>query len=84
MSTQTNNGPEKEMTSEEIAAYTNKMSKYYSERLPLLRLHREYDCLVADIDEARVRSLEAKYKLAEILGPLKEKEKEAAPGPTNL
>lgn len=67
-----------EPTDEQIKEYQEKMDKYYDERLPFLRKKHEFDTLTADIDEARVRSIEARNRFAQYMTQSQEANKKAS------
>lgn len=69
----------KEPTEAEIREYQEKMDKYYDDRLPFLRKKHEFDTLTADIDEARVRSIEARNRLAQYAMQSQEAQKKVEP-----
>lgn len=65
---------EKEMSPEEVEAMRTRMFNYYSQQLPLIRLQREHEMGLADIEEARFRRVEASIKLAHLLRESQEPE----------
>lgn len=54
-----------EPTEEKLKEFQDKMDKFYDDRLPFLRKKHEFDMLTAEIDEARIRSIEARDKFAQ-------------------
>jgi outer membrane protein TolC len=70
----------KEMTPEQIKDWRDKMTKYYKEQLPLLKAQKEYETVLADIEEARARRMTMTIRLAQMMAP-PEDEDEPAPPP---
>lgn len=60
---------DREPTPEELAEYREKMNKFYEEQLPLLRLQKEYETLLADIEEAKTRRVTMVIRQAQMLTP---------------
>lgn len=67
-----------EATPEQIREWRDKMTKYYKEQVPLLRAQKEYEVLLADIEEARARRMTMTIRLAQMMTP---EEVEPAPPP---
>jgi len=66
--------PEKEYTAEEIAAAQAQRTEFYNSNLPVLRLQKEYEELLALIEESRLRRLNAIMRYAQLTTPPEEKE----------
>ena len=60
---------EKEPTPDEIKAFQKKRTEYYTAQLPLLRMQGEFEKLVADIEENRVRAATMRRRYAEMMAP---------------
>lgn len=67
-----------EATPEQIREWREKMTNYYKEQTPLLRAQKEYEVLLADIEEARARRMTMTIRLAQMIAP---EEVEPAPPP---
>lgn len=59
----------KEPTQEELKEYREKMLKYYAEELPLLKKRKEYEVLLADVEEARARRIGRTIQIGQMLAP---------------
>jgi hypothetical protein len=67
------------MSPEQLDAYNKAMDDYYKVNTPRLKKQFEYEKLLGDIEEARLRQLMARIRYAQLAaGP----PKEPAPGPT--
>ncbi len=75
----TDQDQDKPMSPEEIQAYRTKMSEFHAGQIPLLELHKQNECLAADIEEARLRRFEATLKLAELMMHMKESQAKTDP-----
>ena len=63
----------KEPTEAELKAYREKMIQYYKEQIPLLKSQKEYEMLLADIEEARAKRITMSVRIAQIMaGPPQE------------
>lgn len=59
-----------EPTEAELKAYRENMKKYYEEQIPLLKKQKEYEGLLADIEESRAKRLTMTVRIAQIMaGP---------------
>ena len=58
-----------EPTAADIKAYRESMSKYYNDEMPLLKKRKEYETLLADIEEARVKRLSMSIRIAQLTSP---------------
>lgn len=66
---------EKEYTPAEMAAMKKATVEFYKERINVLKLQKEYETLLADIEEAKLRGLLAFMKVAHLkAGPESEEE----------
>lgn len=73
----------KEPTEAELKAYRENMKKYYEEQLPLLKKQKEYEGLLADIEESRAKRLTMTMRIAQIMaGPPKEPDAKIPPPPS--
>lgn len=59
----------KEPTEAELKEYRENMKKFYEGEIPLLKKKREYEILLADIEEARAKSLTMRIRQAQLLNP---------------
>jgi hypothetical protein len=60
-------------TPEQLTEYRNNMLQYYKNETPLLEAQLDYERLVADIEEARVKALTMVIRQAQLkAGPPKE------------
>ena len=57
----------KELTEEEILAMRTNMINFYKEQIDLIKPQAEYEMLLADIEEARLRKLSAKMRYAQLI-----------------
>lgn len=77
MSEETNNQETGEMNPEQIAEQLKNMHEYYDEQIVLLGKEREYNKLIADIEEQQLRALTMRIRKAQLMaGPPKESPKE--------
>ena len=65
-----------ELTAEEIADLKKKSLDFYKDRIEFLTVQFEFEKLVADIEDAKLRGLIARLKMAQITAPEKEDEDE--------
>jgi hypothetical protein len=63
---------EREMTPEEYAEMRKKMLAYYKEQLAFLQPQKEYETLLADIEEARARRMTMTIRLTQMTTPQQE------------
>jgi hypothetical protein len=71
------NQQDREPTEAELKAYREKMIQYYKEQIPLLKSQKEYETLLADIEEARAKRVTMTMRIAQIMaGPPQPKEEE--------
>lgn len=74
------NQQDREPTEAELKAYREKMIQYYKEQIPLLKSQKEYETLLADIEEARAKRVTMTMRIAQIMaGPPQEKEQTPNP-----
>lgn len=68
---------EREYTPQEMAAMKKATLEFYKERINVLKFQKEYETLLADIEEAKLRGLLAFMKVAHLkAGPETENEVE--------
>ncbi len=61
---------EKEPTEKELSDYRENMKKFYDQQVTLLKKQKEYEVLLADIEEARAKRLTMSMRIAQIMaGP---------------
>lgn len=60
---------EKELTPEQIKAYKDNQHKYYKEQMPFLKTTLEYEKLIADIEEARLKYYTMRMRIGQLLAP---------------
>ena len=59
----------KPLTQEDIDKYNKQMDEFYEKNIPRLERQSKYENLIADIDEARARSMEMRIRLAQMTAP---------------
>lgn len=69
MSEETTNQQDREMTPEELKAYKDNQHKYYKEQIPFLKTTLEYEKLIADIEEARLKYFTMRMRIGHLLAP---------------
>jgi len=70
MSETTNtNQEEVQATPEQIKAFKDNQHKYYKEQLPFLNTTLEYEKLIADIEEARLKYYTMRMRIGQLLAP---------------
>lgn len=63
-------GDAQQMSPEQIAKMRKNMLDYYNEQIPFLKKQKEYEILVADIEEARARRMTMTIRMAQMMaGP---------------
>lgn len=67
MSEETNTN--QEPTPEELKQYRKNMLEFYKEQIPLLKNQKEYESLLADIEDAKLRRLTAIIRQAHLMNP---------------
>lgn len=77
MSEETTNQQDREMTPEELKAYKDNQHKYYKEQLPFLKTTLEYEKLIADIEEARLKYFTMRMRIGHLLAPPSPEEERA-------
>lgn len=60
---------EKELTPEQIKTYKDNQHKYYKEQIPFLKATLEYEKLIADIEEARLKYYTMRMRIGQLLAP---------------
>lgn len=71
---------EKEPTEAELREYRENMKKFYEGEIALLRRQKEYEALLADIEESRLKRLTMTMRIAQIMaGPPKEPDAKTPP-----
>lgn len=64
------NKTQAEPTEKELLEYRENMKKFYDQQIPLLRKQKEYEGLLADIEEARAKRFTMSMRIAQIMaGP---------------
>lgn len=74
MSTEVNQ--QEELTQEQIAEMRKRTLEFYKSRISFLKVQCEYEKLVADVEEHKLRALTAQIKYAHITAPQEEEEEE--------
>lgn len=64
----------KQLSEKEIAERRQKITKYYEEQIPHLKIQLEYEELMTNIEETRAKRLQAQAFLAQAYGPAEEEE----------
>jgi hypothetical protein len=62
-------GQEVEISKEELKERRQKITDYYSEHIPHLKVQLEYEQLLTEIEENRAKRAQAQKFLAQILAP---------------
>lgn len=75
-----------DVTQEEYEARKVEMMEHFQKEMEFLKVQKEYETLISDIDEQRLRRALVQQKLASIYAPAPEEEpeEEEAPKPRNL
>lgn len=69
------NQDNRELSPEEIKAYRMQMTEFYKTQIPTLKLQKEYETLLADIEEARAKRMTMTIRMAQMMaGPPQEPE----------
>jgi hypothetical protein len=63
-----------EISQEEYEARKTEMLQYYKKEMEFLNVQKEYETLISDIDEQRLRRALVQQKLASIYAPTPEEE----------
>jgi hypothetical protein len=63
---------QQELTAEQIAEYRKASDAFYKERISFMKVQMQYEQLSADIEEAKLRGLMARLKMAHITAPPQE------------
>ena len=75
MSETTNTPPEKkELSKEEMKEMRSKMIAHYKEEIKLLKPQEEYERLIADIEEHKLRAYLSMHKSSQIYAALQDEE----------
>lgn len=67
--TEKTNNAEVELTAEELKEMKAKMFIYYEGEIPLLKQQAEYEKLLAEIEESRLKRISFNMKIAQMLAP---------------
>lgn len=67
---------QQELTQEQIAEYRKTSLAFYKDRIAFMKVQFEYERIAADIEEAKLRGLMARLKMAHITAPPTEEESE--------
>lgn len=67
---------QQELTQEQIAEYRKTSLAFYKDRIAFMKVQFEYERISADIEEAKLRGLMARLKMAHITAPPTEEESE--------
>lgn len=71
------NQHEQQLSPEEIEAYKKQMTEFYKSQLPMLKLQKEYEQLLADIEESRAKRMTMTIRMAQMMaGPPPEQDPE--------
>lgn len=73
---------EPQLTQEQIEDNKQKLMDYYEKNIPFLKLQKEYEELITNIQESKTRRLIAQIQFAQIVAPQEEQEKEEPKEPT--
>jgi len=58
-----------EPTEKELQEYRENMKKYYDVQISLLKKQKEYEVLLADIEEARAKRISMNIRIAQMMAP---------------
>lgn len=76
---------QQEVTPEEYEARKAEMMEHFQKEMEFLKVQKEYETLISDIDEQRLRRALIQQKLASIYAPAPEEiEEDDEPKPRNL
>lgn len=64
-----NTTEEHQPTEAELKAYRENMTKFYKEQIPYLKQQKEYECLLADVEEARAKRYTMTLRLIQMTTP---------------
>ena len=67
------------ITKEEADKRREEITKYYESQIPYLKVHAEYERLMADIEESRAKRLQSQAFLAQAYEAMEEPESEEKP-----
>ena len=67
---------QQELTAEQIAEFKKTSIAFYKDRIAFMKIQFEYERLSADIEEAKLRALMARLKMAHITAPQQEESEE--------
>jgi hypothetical protein len=67
---------QQELTAEQIAEYRKTSMAFYKDRISFMKVQLEYERLSAEIDEAKLKGLMARLKMAHITAPPQEEAEE--------
>lgn len=70
------NTENQQLTPQQIAEYKKVTLEFYKERIAVLKYQKEYEILCADIEEAKLRTLIAQVKYAQIVTPPSDEDEE--------
>lgn len=73
---------EPQLTQEQIEDNKQKLMVYYENNIPFLKLQRDYEQLITEIQESKTRRLIAQIQFAQIVAPQEEPEKEEKKEPS--
>lgn len=69
---------QQELTAEQIAEYRKTTMAFYKDRISFMKVQLEYERLSAEIEEAKLKGLMARLKMAHITAPPQEESEEEA------
>jgi hypothetical protein len=72
------------MSKEKIAKRRAEVTKYYKEQIPHLKTQLQYEELMTNIEEQRVKRLQAQAFLAQAYGQTEESEEDSSDGKRTL
>jgi|APFre7841882793_1041355.scaffolds.fasta_scaffold00161_19 hypothetical protein len=72
---------QQELTAEQIAEYRKTSLSFYKDRISFMKVQLEYEQLSADIEEAKLKALMARLKMAHITAPPQEGSEEESQKP---
>jgi hypothetical protein len=69
---------QRQLTAEEIKLQEKTIVEFYSNQVKILKHQKEYETILAEIEEARLRRIKATYTIAAITAPPAEENEEVS------
>ena len=71
-------------TKEEIKKRQEELQSYYKDQIPYLQVQKEYETLIADLEDIELRRLVIRMRASQIMAPGPEESEEEAPKTRSL